>query len=200
MVRFLHLVVDQTLSGHGDTLKEYVIGTEVFDKPATFDPRCDSIVRVEARRLRRKLQAYYRGEGCDDPVAIELQSGSYVPRFCSRTAVESTWESTRTAAAGYVTAGMHPQAAEISDNSYVSDSARYDRVGAAEELCCDAQIEFDRALADMRAGQKPTAELVDAVVAAANAVRTAQDEYLAALRECSPAAHRATEFRTRSSQ
>jgi len=56
MSRFLQLAVERTLEGRGDELKEYVIGVEVFDRNASFDPRVDPIVRVEARRLRAKLK------------------------------------------------------------------------------------------------------------------------------------------------
>jgi hypothetical protein len=61
--RFLEFVVERTLAGDGERLKEYVIGIEVFDRDASYDPRLDSIVRVEAARLRTKLAEYYAGHG-----------------------------------------------------------------------------------------------------------------------------------------
>ena len=70
--RFLRLVVEDTLSGQGDRLKEYVLGVEVLERPASFDPRADPVVRVEARRLRAKLADYYQTEGQDDDVVIEF--------------------------------------------------------------------------------------------------------------------------------
>jgi TolB-like protein len=79
--RFLRFVVERTLAGEGDQLKEYVLGTEVFDRSADYDPRLDSIVRVEARRLRSKLQEYYAGAGQGDPIVIGVDKGSYVARF-----------------------------------------------------------------------------------------------------------------------
>ncbi len=82
--RFLRFVVERTLDGHGDGLKEYVLGVEVFDRPQSFDPRVDPVVRVEARRLRFKLRDYYEGEGRGDPVVIDLPKGSYVPAFRPR--------------------------------------------------------------------------------------------------------------------
>jgi adenylate cyclase len=82
--RFLKFTVEQTLEGHADRLKEYVVGVEVFDRAETFDPRIDSIVRVEARRLRAKLAEYYEVEGAADTIVIRLQKGSYVPRFETR--------------------------------------------------------------------------------------------------------------------
>src|SRR5271167_4384500 len=79
--RFLQFVVEESLLGQPHRLKEYLIGLEVFDRREAFDPRVDSIVRVEARRLRNKLEEYYRTEGQEDPVRVLLQKGSYVPIF-----------------------------------------------------------------------------------------------------------------------
>src|SRR6185369_16390524 len=66
MERFLRFAVEECLQGNGGRLKEIVIGTEVFDRGADYDPRLDPIVRVEARRLRAKLRSYYEGEGKGD--------------------------------------------------------------------------------------------------------------------------------------
>jgi TolB-like protein len=90
--RLLRYIVERTLAGEGDQLKEYVLGIEVFDRPPSYDPRLDSIVRVEARRLRTKLEEYYRGPGASNPLAISIPRGSYVPVFSppARTADSST--------------------------------------------------------------------------------------------------------------
>ncbi len=74
-------MVEESLLGQPHRLKEYLIGLEVFDRREAFDPRVDSIVRVEARRLRYKLDEYYRIEGREDSVRIVLRKGSYVPIF-----------------------------------------------------------------------------------------------------------------------
>ena len=79
--RFLRFIVEHVLDGKTEPLKEYVIGVEVFDKDQSFDPRVDSIVRVEAGRLRTKLKEYYAEEGRSDPVRIELAKRGYVPVF-----------------------------------------------------------------------------------------------------------------------
>jgi tetratricopeptide (TPR) repeat protein len=79
--RFLQFIVEESLLGQPHRLKEYPIGLEVFDRREAFDPRVDSIVRVEARRLRNKLDEYYRTEGRDDHVRILLRKGSYMPVF-----------------------------------------------------------------------------------------------------------------------
>jgi hypothetical protein len=82
--RFLRYVVERTLAGEADQLKEYVLGLEVFDRADGYDPRLDSIVRVEARRLRAKLQEYYAGPGSEDPVVLEIPRGSYAPVFTAK--------------------------------------------------------------------------------------------------------------------
>ena len=79
--RLLEYVVEETLAGRADSLKEYAIGVEVFGRGQDFDPRADTIVRVQARRLRAKLQQYYAVEGYADGLAIDVPTGSYLPRF-----------------------------------------------------------------------------------------------------------------------
>src|SRR5262250_2720795 len=80
--RFLAHIVNRTIDGDLDSLKEFSIAMEVFDRTADYDPNIDAIVRVEARRLRSKLKAYYEeGPGTSDTVLIGLRPGSYVPIF-----------------------------------------------------------------------------------------------------------------------
>jgi len=81
---FLSFVVEEAVAGRGDRLKEYLVGIEVFGKDDTFDPRTDPIVRVQARRLRTRLASYYREEGQDDEITIELPKGGYTPIFLER--------------------------------------------------------------------------------------------------------------------
>ncbi len=83
-VRLLRYVTDRALEGRVGELKEYALGISVFDRPGSFDPRTDPVVRLEARRLRLKLAEYYQQEGLDDPVVIELPKGAYVPHFRTR--------------------------------------------------------------------------------------------------------------------
>src|ERR1700757_172522 len=64
--RFLRFTVETTLSGKAEILKEYLIGTEVYNRQPSYDPGDDSIVRSEARRLRRKLKEYYESFGRND--------------------------------------------------------------------------------------------------------------------------------------
>jgi serine/threonine-protein kinase len=79
--RFLRFVVETTLAGGADRIKEYSIGTEVYDRGDGFDPRSDAVVRAEAARLREKLRSYYETEGAGSAVTIELPKGGYVPVF-----------------------------------------------------------------------------------------------------------------------
>jgi serine/threonine-protein kinase len=81
MRRFLRIAVERTLDGATDQLKEFSLGHDVFDRGENYDPRTDSIVRVEARRLRKKLRAYYEGDGMLDNVVIQFPPGKYVPTF-----------------------------------------------------------------------------------------------------------------------
>lgn len=85
---FLRFVVEEALAGRGGTLKELVIGIELYGGVVDYDPRIDSTVRVEARRLRRKLDAYYCGQGARDPVIISMPTGSYSPCFRMRVDAE----------------------------------------------------------------------------------------------------------------
>ena len=78
---FLSFVVEETLAGRSDRLKEYTIATTVFERDESFDPQTNTIVRVEAGRLRRRLERYYLTEGREDPVRIDLPKGTYVPLF-----------------------------------------------------------------------------------------------------------------------
>src|SRR5208283_4179798 len=85
--RFLSFVVHRMLEGRADSVKEYVIGLEVFERAADYDPGSDPIVRAEARRLRSRLSEYYAGPGSNDPIIIDLPKGGYAPVFRQRTAV-----------------------------------------------------------------------------------------------------------------
>lgn len=78
---FLRFIVLETLAGRAEGIKGYAIATVALGRPDTFDPQQDPIVRVQAGRLRRALASFYEQDGARDPVRIELDRGSYVPRF-----------------------------------------------------------------------------------------------------------------------
>ncbi len=78
---FLRFVVEKTVDDEGALLKEYTIATEVFGRNDDYDPRIDSVVRVQAGRLRTKLHEYYTTEGKGDQIVIDLPKGHYHPVF-----------------------------------------------------------------------------------------------------------------------
>jgi tetratricopeptide (TPR) repeat protein len=92
MSRFITFVVKKVQEGHEEQLKESVIGVEVYDRPADYDPKSDPIVRNEARRLRSKLREYYDCDGRDDAIVVELPKGTYVPTFRARTTLRVSEE------------------------------------------------------------------------------------------------------------
>jgi hypothetical protein len=78
---FLKFVALRAIENQDSHLKEYVIATEVFGRSSDYNSRIDSVVRVQAGRLRAKLQEYYATEGKEDKVIIDLPKGSYAPIF-----------------------------------------------------------------------------------------------------------------------
>jgi Tol biopolymer transport system component len=85
MSRFLTFIVEETLAGNSDGIKEYAIAIEVFDKRPDYDPRTDSTVRTEAGKLRARLSRYYQTEGRGDTLVISIPKGKYVPVFNGKT-------------------------------------------------------------------------------------------------------------------
>lgn len=81
LCELLEFLVEETIDGRGHTLKELVVGEAIYARNAPYDPCIDSTVRVEARRLRRKLVEYYEGPGYDAPFRIVLPGGGYRPTF-----------------------------------------------------------------------------------------------------------------------
>jgi len=88
--QLLRYIVDQTLSGHGQLLKERVIGVEVFGRPPDYDTNSDPIVRARAAELRKRLAQFYVGEGAKSALRIEISPGSYHASFSSSTGPPST--------------------------------------------------------------------------------------------------------------
>jgi hypothetical protein len=84
---FLEFTVHKAMRGEVDGLKEYSIGVEVFAKPDTFDPRLDSIVRVEARRLRAAVERHYATDGAASEIVILFRPGTYAPTFRKRSSL-----------------------------------------------------------------------------------------------------------------
>jgi hypothetical protein len=82
----LTYLAEKSLEGTADGLKEYTVGLDVFSKPASFDPRQESAVRMHLARLRQKLAEYYRTEGAGDAVIVDLPKGGFKMTFESRPA------------------------------------------------------------------------------------------------------------------
>jgi hypothetical protein len=81
LVRFLAFVCGKYFDGAIDEIKEYSIAVQVLGRPEDFDPQVDTIVRVTAHALRKRLEEYYRTAGARHHVRISLPSGHYVPKF-----------------------------------------------------------------------------------------------------------------------
>ncbi len=81
LCKLLRYLADQAIRKPGVALKEYQIATEVFGRPTEFDPQLDSLVRVQAGRLRSKIAEYYATEGAEDPILVELPKGTYALTF-----------------------------------------------------------------------------------------------------------------------
>jgi len=79
--RFLTYITEETLKGRSNTIKEYTIAVNVLNKPISFKPQHDAIVRIHAGRLRRALNYYYKEQGNSDPIEISVPKGSYIPVF-----------------------------------------------------------------------------------------------------------------------
>jgi hypothetical protein len=104
LCKLLRYLAKHALDHPGSPIKEYQIATEVFGRSEDFDPQLDSMVRVQAGRLRGKLSEYYSSNGIEDPVVVELPKGSYIltfhprvpaPRAHTDAAGEKTWEGLR---------------------------------------------------------------------------------------------------------
>jgi TolB-like protein/Flp pilus assembly protein TadD len=87
LARFLAFVVETTLAGQRDQIKESLIAVEVYGRRPDYNPQVDSTVRVEAGRLRARLRQYYDAGGQSEPLEIVLPKGSYVPVFQPRPSI-----------------------------------------------------------------------------------------------------------------
>lgn len=106
LAKFLRFTVDAAIAGMGDSLKEYLIGVEVYDRRPPYHPSQDSIVRTEARRLRSKLKEYYETEGRTDPVFIYFRPGTYAPVFRrNETSADSPWPAEPSSAEDFLANG-----------------------------------------------------------------------------------------------
>ena len=84
LAELLTFIVNATVGGQANDLKETIIGVSVFGRRPDYNPKVDTIVRSQAWRLRKKLEQYYESEGLDDPLIIDLPRGHYIPVFRAR--------------------------------------------------------------------------------------------------------------------
>src|SRR5580704_885052 len=77
----LQYIVENTLAGKTDLLKERTLGIEVFDRPSTYDTNAETVVRFTAGEVRKRLLLYYHEGGRKSNVRISLPVGSYIPEF-----------------------------------------------------------------------------------------------------------------------
>jgi hypothetical protein len=83
LAHLLSYLCEKLFAGQSSQIKEYSVGVEVFHRGPSFDQDSDSIVRVEANRLRKRLAEYYAGEGAAHRLHIAIPLGQYVPQFSS---------------------------------------------------------------------------------------------------------------------
>lgn len=162
-----HLVAC-ALGGDTAALKESVIAVQVFGRSAaTFDPRQDTIVRVEARRLRSRLAAYYRGSGREAVWRITLPVGSYVPQITPHTAVPPPAAATRRAR-DLTERGEHFLRQPLTAENILGALERFDAALAESPALAAAHVGRARALLNLATGgHRPPAE---AAAAAAEAL------------------------------
>ncbi len=82
--KLLEYLTHQALDHPGEPVKEYQIATEVLGRRSDFDPQLNSMVRVQAGRLRTKITEYYSDEGSEDPVIVDFPKGTYALHFRER--------------------------------------------------------------------------------------------------------------------
>jgi hypothetical protein len=79
--RLLEYLAAKSIEAPGEHIKEYTIGVESLERRPSFDPKEDTLVRVQTHRLREKLREYYETEGIDDPILVTIPKGCYLPAF-----------------------------------------------------------------------------------------------------------------------
>lgn len=153
--RFLEFIVTEALSERKDQIKEYVVGVAVFDKPDTFDPRTDPIVRVQARRLRALLERYYREEGESAELLIELPKGGYAPVFSERAAGPA-----RISLAVALATRNTVAVQTFADHSRGGELGYFCKSLRQEVVCALAQLKGIRTVDASPAGAEPAAALL----------------------------------------
>ena len=139
LCRFLSYIVSEKLAGRGDNIKAFTIGVDVFDKDEDFDPGQDTLVRINAIRLRRSLDMYYSKTGKMDQLRIEIPKGGYVPEFGQRSspgvAMEEEKKEPVTLRERTGTLPLEPTIAVFPFQNFISDpESSYFALGFSYEL------------------------------------------------------------------
>ena len=154
LVRFLTFVCERYFDGAIDEIKEYSIAVQVLGRPEDFDPQVDTIVRVTAHALRKRLEEYYRTAGAGHDVRVCLPPGHYVPKFVHKndlTAEENgsiqNGRSTKTFANGEEaklngTSSTHQENSPSPpiDSIAITDSAQQNESAPAKEIKISSKI------------------------------------------------------------
>ena len=133
--KFFRFLVEEALAGRASQLKGYTIATTVFERPDTFDAQADPIVRVEAAKLRSRLEHYYYAHKAEDHIYISLPKGGYIPEFSILPAAEEPISSIAYAASWRKTVSA-PAGVAVLPFVFTSDGDRTDYFsdGLAEEI------------------------------------------------------------------
>jgi hypothetical protein len=115
--QLLQFLGTRGIEGNPEGLKEYTIGLEAFGRKPDFDPKTDTIVRVQTHRLRQKLKEYYEQEGIHDQVLIEIPKGHYYAGFRLRAHSAEPSEANETGAAAGLEANGHANASVASESA-----------------------------------------------------------------------------------
>jgi Malectin domain len=129
LVRLLSFVCDRYFAGQLDEIKEYNIAVEALGRPDDFDPQVDTIVRVTAHALRKRLEDYYRSGGAHHSVHICLPPGHYVPKFIHKSDLE----------AGSHTERIEPYGFHSLENSFPQEDGAPPALPSADHAIGDGQ-------------------------------------------------------------
>jgi len=147
---FLRFVVEKTLAGEQAGIKEYSIAVEVCGRPSSFDSRTDPIVRVDANRLRARLEAYYRLEGRDDAIRIHLPKGAYVPTITSVRAPAARTRATSLAVLPFVNLGPQREDESFADGLTEELIHRLSRIAELRVIARTSAFQYRSKGGDLR--------------------------------------------------
>lgn len=170
LCKLLRYLARHVLDHPGTSIKEYQIATEVFGRSADFDPQLDSMVRVQAGRLRVKLSEYYTGDGAEDPIIVELPKGTYVLAFHHRAATPARASAGSGAnAAGH--SGGIPEAAAPRRNWIIA-------IASLTFLLAVAAVVILSLISNRNSAQAGNSREVDAAAAQPAAMRVFWNEFV----------------------